>query len=196
MVQCSDGRVIDDEFTTTSDLTRYPGSLVVVEEEEPGRYWLHRVQGDDRVIEVWGCPRLGCLLVYDPHAQWGTKEPRRCSKGSVSRFWVWDENRWTTLRDYHIQPLLVPLDSQETTRVAYEYLQSPPVPPTSTAAFDALSGYSRWRKIDSQEAACIQVAIFAGTVNERRFLLPGFLTPERAVEWVGQVEGTRRLRNS
>src|SRR5262245_59210180 len=84
VIRCSDGSVIDDEFNTTADLTRYPGALVVVEVGEPGRYRLHRIVGDDTVIEVWNCPRLGYVLVYDPSSQRGVKE-------TDSRFWIWDE---------------------------------------------------------------------------------------------------------
>jgi len=185
VIQCSDGRVIDDEFSTTTDLTRYPGALVVVEEGEPGRFRLHRITGDDRVIEVWDCPSLGQVVVYDPSSQRGVKE-------TDSRFWVWGEKRWTTLCDYRIQRLLVPLDSQEATRIAYEYLQAPPVPPPLSLRAILAGGASIARK----KVTSIPVAIFAGTPYERHFMLPGVLTPERAAEWGREVEAIRRPRKA
>ncbi len=190
VVQCSDGRLIDDEFTTTSDLTKYPGSLVVVEERDPGRYCLHQVTGDDRVIEVWDCPRLGLVLVYDPNAQRGTKE-------TDSRFWVWRDERWTTLCDYNIQPLLVPLDSQKATHIAYQYLQDHPVTPQLTARLDARLAILTGRaSAGRKDGLSIPVVIFAGTSYERSFTLPAVLTAERAAEWVREVEAMRRPRST
>src|SRR5260370_692225 len=122
VVQCSNGRLIDDEFTTTIDLTTYAGSLVLVEETEPDHYCLHKVTGDDRTVEVWDCPRLGQILIYDPRSQRGVKN-------TESRFYVWREKRWTSISDFNIKPLLLPLASQDATRTAHEYLANRPAPP-------------------------------------------------------------------
>jgi hypothetical protein len=189
VVQCSDGAVIDDEFTTTSDLTKYPGSLVVIEEGEPGRYWLHRITGDNRIVEVWNCPKLGQILVFDPEAQRGVEE-------TDSRFWVWNEKRWTSLRDFHIQRLLMPLDSQEATRIALEYTQNGPVPPPTTARFDAIMAILAGRGSARTVASAIPVVVFPGTAHERHYKLPGTLTRERAAEWVKEVEALRRSYRS
>jgi hypothetical protein len=196
VVQCSDGRVIDDEFATASDLTKYPGSLVVVEEREPGKFWLHRVTGNNSVIEVWDCPKLGQILVYDPDSQQGVKE-------TESRFYFWREKRWNTLCDFNIQLLLVPLDNQEMSRIAQQFLQDRPAPPPSKgiqAELKAiLTGERPWsalRSIFAAKAPSIPVVVFAGTSYERRFFLPGVITPERAAKWVTEFEAVRRPRRS
>ena len=189
VVQCSDGRKIDEQFNTTSDLTKYPGSLVVVEEGEPGRYLLHGVKGRNSVIEVWDCPKMGYVLVYDPSLQWGIKE-------TESRFWIWDEDRWTTLYDYNTQLLLVPLHSQEATRIACEYLNESPIPPETAVsgplrALLAARASTRWKQDTS-----IPATIFAGTPYARCFMLPGTFTAERAAQWVKEVEEIRRPRKA
>jgi len=43
VVQCSDGSIIDDEFDTTIDLTKYVGTLVVIEDEEDGDIRLKQI---------------------------------------------------------------------------------------------------------------------------------------------------------
>ncbi len=187
VVQCSDGKVIDTEFNTKSNLTTYPGSLVVVEESEMGRYQLHRIKGNNRIVEVWNCMKLDQILVFDPEAQGGVEKVD-------SRFWVWNEKRWTLIRDFNVQRLLVPLDGQEATRIALEYTQNRPVSPQPRSKIETLMAIINGR--NSRRVASIKAKIFAGTPREQHYMLPGSLTREQVAEWVKEVETLRRSYSS
>lgn len=191
VIHCSDGQVIDDEFNCTADLTKFPGSLVVIEQPEPELYHLHQVPVGNTVIEVWNCPRMRDILIYDPCAQ-GQTAP------TESRFWLWGAGRWTELSDFNIQPRLKPLSDRKATRIPYEYFERrppPPYPPGSSGPsidFEFLfRSLQRGFIPTAPTRKPVEVIIFEGTPAERRFMVPGILSPERIAEWKREVEAIR-----
>jgi hypothetical protein len=181
VVNCSDKCVIDDVFSISPGLGLYPGSLVVVEKTD-GNTRLTRIAIEETKIEVWRSPHLGLILVYDPRRQDGDDRS--------STFWVWKDDRWTTLRDFNIQPLLLHLDDDEMMmQVMWEYLNRYSVPP-SPPVRRVSRIFGGWLRKP------IEVKIFPGTPNERSFKLPGTFTADRVAEWIRVVEAIRAPRRN
>lgn len=182
VVRCSDGRVIDDEFQTTSNLTTYPGSLVVVEESEQERYVLDRIQPDANVIEVWHCPQFEQPIVYDPRRQHGLDE-------LDSRFWLCGDRRWTNLRDFHVWRSVEAVDGLAAAKLIAEYLDQAPTP-RGGSLFERLVDIARGHRPPKG----IEVTVFAGTLYARVFKLPSTLNADQIAEWVRQCEKALRPR--
>ena len=191
VIQCSNNGVVDADFTTTEDVTGYPGSLVVIEEQEEGDLTLHRIRGDNKSIEVWYLPVLEQVLVYDAAVQ-------HAAPPTKSWFWVWRKRDWIDHGNLQIWPQLVPLAGLDAAKAASDYRNYASSPP-SPAASGLMSLLERLRnpgKPEPKPIPSVEVTIFTGTPRERRFTLPAMLSPERITRWVKEVETTRERGQS
>jgi len=177
VVKCSDGRVIDREFNTPFDLTRFPGSLVVVEESEPERYRLHTVDPNANVVEVYDCPKLGQAVVFDPRRQEGASR-------QDTRVWLTRDKRWASFRTFHFWRIVGPVDGMTAAQIAVEYEESAPYPRMNDAGAELFDALINGRV----PPGVVEVVIFADTPYERTFYLPASLTDQQVEEWIKQVE--------
>jgi hypothetical protein len=96
------------------------------------------------------------------------------------------------------------VDGRRATRIAYKYAELSPPPPYPSGSTDSSRNLAVlfWHIEHGANLTAaparkpVEVVIFAGTPAERRFKLPGLLSPERIKEWIREVEAARGGKES
>jgi hypothetical protein len=176
--RCSDGREVEGEYETTLDFTQLPGSLVVLNEREPGQFAFQRVSPESAGVEAYDCPKLGQPVIYDPRQQRGVG-------GLDTRVWLCNDARLADHRTFHIWRLVGHLDGLTAARLIGEYMRQVTRPTGTGMGGRILMG---WENGQFFRTSTVEVSIFRGTPYEREFVLHAALSAKQIDDWVQTVE--------